>query len=226
MIISTEPRVHHFIPTTEEFEYVVGRPTTTVDQTPEYRKQNISNAFSFVFPEDHYPFRIEDILVEHVSTKMILSNRIIHDEAEDRMLFTYDVESRTITFKKQMKGSYRVHWVDFSKSNPYQGQWRKIPVAGDPKFVNKVLYQGFAKTHEDADDIPSVLDLSGKFQGGFRCYLEINTIPLYGLAFYSDDMKSFLYRGSSIHEKDTFQFRLYNSLGQESDPYCAKIIIV
>lgn len=110
----------------------------------------------------------------------------------------------------------------------YQVHWRKLPVSPYQRYMNKTLFQGFYKTNPTVDLQPNIIEEPGTFQGGFRCSLEINTVPLFGMVCLSDDMKYFMYRGSLARGKqqDTFQFRLYNPLGQESDPCCYRIDMV
>jgi hypothetical protein len=73
--------------------------------------------------------------------------------------------------------------------------------------------------------VDSIVDQPGTFQGAFRCEIQIDTLPLYGMVCLNNEKNAFMYRSSiqSLKPYDTFQFRLVNHLGQESDPYCLKI---
>lgn len=212
MLFNIDITAHHFVPFAEDIQARIKVPTTPLQTCIEYRNVTVSGILEYTFPIDHYPFRVDDIFVESVNTKLVMSNKIEHDQGvETRKSFSYDNITRKLTFKKAINGSYRIHWIDFSKTNPYQGDWRRISIP------NSFLIQGVGNATFPSDRI----------QNGFRCYPQIDTLPLYGRICYSDDMKAFLYRGSTVDNKirDTFQFRIYNALGQESDPFCAKIIL-
>lgn len=227
MDIVSELKAHHFFPASYDFSYNVKVPDVVpFNQDLDYRVVQVGSIGEYTFPPDHYPIRIEDIFVEKVTTRLVLSNRVIYNGGEeDRKSFTYDPNTRKITFKNILKGSHKIHWFDFTKHQLYKGHWRKIPLGSDLSYLNKTYLQGFSKPNPETPKPPNIIDQQGKFQGAFVCHLEINTLPLYGMVCYSDDLKAFMYRGSvqTNKYKDTFQFRLYNNLGQESDPYCAKI---
>jgi hypothetical protein len=230
MIILNEYKLHHFFPYASEFTYEISAPDSVqLKDAQDYRVQTVKNINSFVFPEDHYPLREHDIFVESKTTKLIMPNRPVYvNGIEGRTNYQYDPTSRTLTFNEQIKGTYNIHWINFSKISVYQQDWRKLPISSTEMYVNKTLYQGFYKTSDTDKEQPNILNKPGTFQGGFRCAIEINTLPLFGMICYSDDLKSFMYRGSLATNKkmDTFQFRLYNPYGQESDPYCYKISMI
>lgn len=223
-------KAHHFIPMCKDLQTNVIIPNAPVfKDDADYRKELIQKmSISFTFPENHYPFRVHDIFVVNPRTKLIMRNRPIYVNGQEVMSsYNYDLSTRTITFSTALTERHEVHWLDFSKLRVYQGRWRRLELASKP-FITKSLIQGFTKANYGLSNPESIIDEEGVFQGGFRCFLEINTLPVYGMVCYSDDMKAFLYRGSTLipQRKDTFQFRLYNSLGQESEPYCYKLNLI
>lgn len=222
MPIITTPKIHHFMPLAREKVIQVKRALIGVPEAlPEYKRMPMAiGATSHVFPEDHLPYRVDDILlVDELGDKRVLSNREAPKEGLGRTtLFQHeaydlDLATRTLTFHTPLDKPYIMHWYVMNKAANFGADWVDAS-------VEEFLRQG--TNYIDQDLIPpGETELTGKFQGSCRCFPEIVSLPTQGLIRKSDNLLGFSYRPRmGFIGSDSIEYLIYNSWGQVSDTCC------
>lgn len=224
----TTPKVHHFYPLAYNRSAKIrspryGSPTSI----PEVRRTLLPmGTTSYVFGADAAPMRVDDIFLEALVSKRILPNRhaqkyvgqtkVVNDGRE---LFDYDPAQRKITFVNPLGEGVNMIWIDMRKARMWNDEWNE----GGDFSIRRMLIQG-TNYIDEALIPPDETQLTGKFQGGFRCYPEIVSMPKHGVVKLSDDLLGFSYRGKlAFTGKDSFEYLIYNALGQVSDVNCFDI---
>lgn len=222
MPVITTPKIHHFMPLAREKVVQVNRALSGVPEAlPEYKKMPMAmGATSYVFPEDHMPYRVDDILlVDEIGDKRVLSNREAPKEGAgrttlfDHEAYDLDLTTRTLTFHKPLDKPYMMHWYVMDKAANFGADWVDASVA-------EFLLQGSNYIDEDLIP-PGETNLTGKFQGSCRCFPEIVSLPTQGLIRKSDNLLGFSYRPRmGFIGSDSIEYLIYNSWGQVSDTCC------
>jgi hypothetical protein len=225
--IST-PKVHHFYPIANlREERISSPPYGSPGALPEIGRTILSaGTAGYTFDATRaVPFRVDDILLEGQGRR-ILSNRhapvyvgqtkVVNDARE---FYNYDPVTRRMTFAKPLTQDVSMIWFDMTRSRVYNDQWHQHGNFS----LKRLLVQG-ATYIDEALIPPGETRLTGKFQGGFRCYPEIVSQPKNGVVRMSDDLLGFAYRGrQGFSGLDSFEYLIYNGLGQVSDVYCFNI---
>lgn len=156
-----------------------------------------------------------------ISTTLTLSSNLIStpglwDNFSRKSSYSYNPESRIVYFHTPLTQQHKIHWL-----NSHVENWDIISPSQNQEFKSKQFIQGFNRPDFFIQP-PTLNPLDEGFFGGYQCHLEIDTLPSSGMVFYGHDHRTFIYRSSAKTKSvlDGFQFRIYNSLGQESDPYC------
>lgn len=141
--------------------------------------------------------------------------------------YRYNPHNRTVYFMGTLPSEMKMRWLDFSKLSSYRDNWAKLDIFTTKYPKSKAFIQGFELPGKDAATPPNIIKNYGNFQGGFKTQFEIDTLPMYGMVCYGDDMMSIYYRTSKHipSPRDGFQFKMCNMMGQESDPRCVKIYL-
>ena len=215
------PRLHHFVPQCYNRHFNVKGPMyggpTTIN---EYRKLTLPlGATEYQFGTNH-PCRVEDIFLERADGSLI-QNRIGQRKEVDggnewpHDNYTYDPVANKLLLKAPSASALTLHWFDPRKARTWNDQWQELAVGR--------LIQGADYVDEDLIPPPGV-PMNIRFQGGYRCYLEIVAMPKHGVVKLTDSLDGFLYRGRlGFIGRDSFEYRYYNSLGQESDVACVTV---
>jgi len=214
------PKVHQFFPFGENKTFNIRKPLFGSPNTiPEYKTLVLNTVNpTYQFPIDNYPKSIYDLFI--VKNGLVLRNRIsmvnLTREVADfeRETFTYNPIDRTITFHVIPTGPITLCWTDLKVMTPRnETEWQLLD-------FKQHHVQGANYIDEDLIP-PNETNLTGKFQGGFKTFIEVVSLPIIGALRYADNDKGLLYRGSAAFiGMDSFQYRLYNILGQESDTAC------
>lgn len=218
----TQPKLHQFIPLARNRVVQVPMALHGVPQSlPEYSRAVIpAGATQHTFMLDTQPSRVDDIfLVDSDNDFMVMPNREAPTEGPNRTTlfrneaYDYNPATRTITFHRPLEKEMQMHWYCMKRARDFGMSW--FPVS-----VKDMLIQGANYT----DDIlmpPDVAGISGKFQGGCRCFTEIVSLTTVGCVRKSDDLLGFAYRPRmGFVGMDSMEYRIYNSWGQVSDTYC------
>jgi len=218
----TTPKTHHFFPLAWPKVIQINMPLSGVPEyLPEYKRAQLAaGATEYVFPDVSAPSRVDDILLEDaLGDKRVLPNREAPREGPgrttifDHELFDYDVENRRMYFHKPLEKPVTMHWYCMEKAASFGQDWIEVS-------IKDMLIQG--SNYIDQDLIPpNETQLTGKFQGSWRCFPEIVSLPTQGLVKKSNDTLGFSYRPRfGFVGLDSFEYLIYNSLGQVSDTYC------
>lgn len=219
MAAITAPKLHHFFPIANPRVAQVKSPLWgSPDTLPEYRKSMLqAGATEFVFPEGFSPARVADVLLERLEDKRVLPNREIHRHVAGstvfgRELYSLDVADRRIVFRTPLEHDVTVHWFCMEKSVNFANHWVHVS-------IKDLLIQG--TNYIDEDLIPPNSGLRGNYQGSWRCFPEIVSLPTQGIVKMSSDMRGFSYRGRmGFLGMDSFEYLVYNALGQVSNTFC------
>lgn len=222
--IITTPKVHHFRPLAWSKVEQVRMPLMgDPDSLPERRRANLAEGItSYTFQEGFAPTRVDDILLVDTESGRVLPNREAPRPGPKgvvvfgRLLYEYDLATRTITFHQPLEKSVQMHWYCMHLDTTLGRWWHKVS-------MTEFLIQG--SNYVDQNLIPpDEPNLTGKYQGSWRCMLEIVSLPRHGLVRMSPDMLGFAYRGRfGFTGLDSFEYLVYNSLGQVSDTCCITI---
>ena len=219
--IITPPKVHHFIPLNFPQVQNIKSPSYGAPEAlGEYRRTQLNaGATSFTFPADHYPLRVDDILLENLSDRRIMPNRQAPMQGPGksvifgRELFEYDLATRTITFHRPLGIPVQMHWFNMGKARSWNDQWITVS-------VKSLLIQGSNYIDETLIP-PNETELTGKYQGSCRCFPELVSQTKQGIVRLNDTLDGFAYRGRvGFSGADSFEFLIYNSWGQVSDVCC------
>lgn len=243
---------HFFIPESERKVFEYKAPLIT-EVGPEFRSAvTPSISTSYTFPANHYPRRVCDIHIYNPDTMFYYPNRVIAQQVGSQVVhgystFNYDKETRTLFVNSPLvptEGNLRIDWVDISKFPdrvmwknwvhldvfPYQENeiyspenrraYRHIEI----DFINnRYVFDDGSYRWQGHDDNSYTPDLKAK--NGMKCHIEICSKPVFGQIAFTENMDGLMYRGSKLNPVgiDTFQYRLYNTLHQESDSHCCQI---
>lgn len=225
----TSPKIHHFNPLAfNRTAELRAPPWGSVSTLPEHRAIALpSGTTTYTFTGSFAPFRVDDILLEDTQTRRVAPNRMKFVRGTDlsssykttrfeRLGYTYDKATKTITFLEPTTQGYMMHVYDPTKCRSWNDGWFEVS-------INDLLIQGAG--YIDDNLINPDHFIPGQFQGGFRCFPEIVSLPKLGLAKLSDDLLGFSYRAPQGYSgADSIEYLVYNSLGQVSDTYCYTFI--
>lgn len=250
-IIAQEP--HFFIPEAETKNFKYSAPLIS-EYAPEFGSTSVSEILtSYTFGAAHYPKRVCDIFIWSPDTGFYLPNRVVSQNVGNTVVhgfstFNYNVQTRTLYVNSPIQpievGNLRIDWIDISKfpNGIRWKNWTPLDVflyqendiyspanyrAGrhiNIDYINNkyIFDEGSYKFqgHDDNSYTPSL-----KAKNGVKCFIEINSKPVFGVVALNDTLDGLMYRGSRLNPvlRDTFQYRIYNQWHQESDSYCIQI---
>ena len=220
----TTPKIHQFVPLAFPRVVNIKSPLYGSPKALGECRQGLiaEGATTFQFPENHHPHRVDDILLVRMDDGRVLPNRQAPEAGPGRTtvfkreFFDYNPQTRIATFHQPVPKACEIHWVDMKGARMYNDQWVDIDPMGR-------MIQGSDYVDEHLIP-PGATNLTGKFQGSFLCFPEIVSMPKHGIAKISDDTRGFQYRGTMrFIGVDSFEYLLYNALGQVSDTCCITI---
>lgn len=214
------PKLHHFFPQSrcvavDAQGAISGSPETVSDTVP-----LPVGSSSYRFLGRYRPWRVVDALLVR-SDGTVAPNRFRESKGEDgynqwpNEMYRLRENGR-LEFKAPTAEPFTIRWFDPRKEFGIDSRWVGIS-------LKDLMVQGAGYVDESLIP-PHGQHVDPRFQGGYRCYLEMVTLPRSGIARINDTHDGFLYKGRmGFRGRDSFEYRVYNSLGQESDVACITV---